>query len=263
MQTGYQVESQPESLSAMAVAFAQNPKNLQSPNDVFHLDPFACQLPIRLLFRFAQPVQFAVFLRQNYVDRFGLQTPISQIGLQCSVFSHSDAAQLKQPVVVRLAFAEKCCRDLFRVFGNNNLRFQTVSLALATVKPLLFFFGRSIKLSVTSTIVYLMVSSASSRFLPGKANLPDLIKISSMRRTRRETFDSCSCQSLPRWNIVRYSRQNESVNRTWFSMDKLLFLPRVFSYLYSRTTSHIAAKVSLVTPHKRLRSPCCRFLTSS
>jgi hypothetical protein len=61
--------------------------------------------------------------------------------------------------------------------------------------------------------------------LPGKENFPDPIKTSSIRRTSRETFDSCKPQSLPKWNIVRYSRQNQSVRRSWFSIDKLLLRP--------------------------------------
>jgi hypothetical protein len=189
MQTGYQVESQSESLSAVTIAFAQNPKDFQPSNNIFDLHALACQLPIRLLFAARQLMQFAVFLRQNHIQRFGLQTPISQIGAQFQVLAKSNAALLKQFVIVVAAFAEKCCRDLLAFFFNDELRFQTVPLFLAAVKGALFFFGRSISLSVTSTIVYLIESPSSSRFLPGKENLPDLIKISSTRRTIRDTFE--------------------------------------------------------------------------
>ncbi len=172
MQTGYQVKSQTESLSAMTIALAQNPKNFQSPNDVFHLDALACQFPIHLLFRFVQLVQFAVFLRHNDIQRLGLQSPITQIGAQCSVFAKSDTAHLKQFVIVRLAFAKEGCHDLFVFFINHNLRLQTVPLTLAAIESLLFFFGRSIKFSVTSTIVYLMALSWSSRFYPAEQTCP-------------------------------------------------------------------------------------------
>ncbi len=124
MQTGDQIKSQTESLSAMAIAFADNPKDFQSPNHIFNFDALRSQLSIRLLFCFAQPVQFAVFLRQNHIRHLRLQAPISQIGAQATVFTETDAAQLKQFVVVRLAFAEKCCRDLFRLFINDKLFFN-------------------------------------------------------------------------------------------------------------------------------------------
>jgi hypothetical protein len=263
MQTSYQVESQTESLSAMAIAFAQDTKDFQSPNDVFDFHALRRQLSICLLLCFVQPVQFAIFLRQNHFLRCALQTPIAQITAQSGFFAEPVATHLIQLVFVRFAVAEKRRHNLFRFFGNQNLSFQRMPLFLAAVEPLLFFFGRSIKLSVTSTIAYLIELSSRSRFLPGKENLPDLIQISSMRRTSRDTFDSCNFQSRPRWNIVRYSRQKQSVSRIWFSTDKLLFLPRLFSCLHSTTTWHIAAKVSRLTPHKRLKSPGFKFLTSS
>jgi hypothetical protein len=133
MQTGYQVEAQTESLSAMTIAFAQNSKDFQPSNDVFHLHALSRQLPIRLLFRFAQLMQFAVFLRQNDIHRLRLQTPITQIGSQFQMFAQMRAAHLKQFVIVVAAFAEECCRDFCAFFINQNLRLQTVPLFLETV----------------------------------------------------------------------------------------------------------------------------------
>jgi len=263
MQTGNQIESQSESFSAMPVTFAQNPEDFQSPDHVFYLDAFACQFSIELLFFLRQAMQLAVFQWQNHILQFGLQSPITQVRAQFQLFAKSHSALLKQFVIVRFAFPEKRRNNLLGFFVDQDLCFQRVPLFLARIISTLFFFGRSIKLSVTSTIVYLIASPSSSRFLPGSANLPDLIKIFSTRCTSRETFDSCSRQSRPRWNNVRYSRQKESVSNNWFSIDNLLFLPRLLISLYSRITAHIAAKVSLVTPQKRLKSPSFKFLTSS
>lgn len=190
MQTCYQIKSQSKSFAAMPIAFAQYSKYLHSPNHIFNLDPFACQFPIQLSFGFCQLMQFAVFQWQNYFFRFTLQSPICQIIPQFHRLTKLHTADLKQFVVLRSTASEKCRGDFLALFINNQLCFQRVSLFLAAVKSALFFFGRSISRSVTSTIVYLIVSSISSRFLPGKENFPDLIKISSISRTSRETFDS-------------------------------------------------------------------------
>lgn len=197
MQTGNQIESQTESFSAMTVAFAQDAENLQSANHIFNFYPLACQFSIHLFFCICQLLQFAVFQRQNRFPAFALQSPISPISAHFQTFAKSHAAFLKQFVIVHFAFPEKRRNNLFRFFINQNLRFQRVSLFLSRIKPALFFFGRSIKLSVASIIVYLIESSASSRFLPGRENLPDLIKISSIRLTRRETFERVQIPIFP------------------------------------------------------------------
>ncbi len=118
MKTGYQVESQAKSFPAMAIAFAQDTKDFQPPNHIFNLDALCRQRSIRLLFRFAQLMQFTVFLRQNHIHRFGLQAPIAQITAQPNLFAKSSAAQLIQLVIVRLAFAKERRHDLFGFFGN-------------------------------------------------------------------------------------------------------------------------------------------------
>jgi hypothetical protein len=51
MQTGDQIKSQPEMLSASPRAFAQKTKDFQSPNHGFPFHPFACQFSIDPLFR--------------------------------------------------------------------------------------------------------------------------------------------------------------------------------------------------------------------
>ncbi len=240
MQTSDQIESQSETLSTMPVAFAQDAKDLQSANHIFNFYPPSCSRPIDLLFCLAQAMQFAVLQWQNH--SFAVQAPVTQIGTQLQMFAQPHPAEGEQLIVVGATFAEKGRRNFSTLFANNKLRFQSVSLFLARIKPALFFFGRSISLSVTSTIVYLSSSASSSRFLPGRENFPDLIKISSIRRTVRETFDSCKFQSRPRWNSVRYSRQNESVSKIWFSIDKLLLLPRFAVGLCSLTTLHTSGQ---------------------
>ncbi len=181
----------------MPIAFTQNAKDLQSANHIFNFDALACPFSVDLLFLARQAVQLAVFQRQNDFFGFALQAPITQIGAQFQMFAQPHVAQLKQFVIVRATFAEKGRRNFSALFANNKLRFQNVPLSLVRIKCARFFFGRSISLSVTSTIVYLRAKASSSRFLPGRENFPEPIKISSIRRTVRETFDSCKFQSLP------------------------------------------------------------------
>ena len=177
MQTGDQIESQTESFSAMPVAFAQNTKDLQSANHVFVLHSFACQRSIEFLFLFRQLMRFAVFQWQNHFRRVAVQAPVSQISSQFQIFAQWHATQPEQFVAVRPSFAKKRRRDSFRFFLNNDLGFQTVPLFLARIKSLLFFFGRWISLSVTSTIVYLIESLSSSRFCcPAERTLPIWLK---------------------------------------------------------------------------------------
>jgi len=125
MKTGNQIESQPESFSPMAVAFAQYPKYLQPPNHVLNLHPPSCQLPIRLLFRFAQAMQFAVFQRQNHIQTLVLQTPIAQITSQPNLFAKFDTAFLIQLIIVRFAFAKEGRNDFSGFFRDYQLRLQT------------------------------------------------------------------------------------------------------------------------------------------
>jgi len=61
------------------------------------------------------------------------------------------AMQLEQVKVVQVSLAKSGANDLPICLVDHHLRFQCVPLFLATVESALFFFGRSIGLSVTST----------------------------------------------------------------------------------------------------------------
>lgn len=63
-----------------------------------------------------------------------------------------DFSVLKQAQVVHSPFARRNCKKLPTLEVNHQLRFERMPFVLATVKGSLFFWGRSIGTSVTSTI---------------------------------------------------------------------------------------------------------------
>lgn len=103
---------------------------------------------------------------------------------QPTVFDHTREAQqniaevdlsvLKQAQVVHSPFARRNYKNRTTLEVNHQLRFERVPFVLATVKGLLFFWGRSIGTSVTSTItVSQATSGCCSCRLPGSRNRPD------------------------------------------------------------------------------------------
>ena len=99
---------------------------------------------------------------------------------------------------------------------NDHLAFQGVSLLFASVISFLLFFGRSIGVSATSTMMNSISWSANCNFfLPGKVKAFDFVKISSTRRIVRQTLHSWMPQVRARWKKVRYSRQYSKVIKTW------------------------------------------------
>ena len=74
---------------------------------------------------------------------------------------------------------------------DDNLAFQGVALFLATVVTPLFFWGRSIGLSVASTKTTVQSVSLTSRRL-GRLNAPERLRVSSTCVIIRSALDSCS-----------------------------------------------------------------------
>lgn len=138
-------------------------------------------------------------------------------------------------------------------------------LFFAAIEATLFFWGRSIGLSVTSTTMTLQLSLWwGNSFLPGKRNLPELINKVSTFCTSRHTAYSLSLQLVAIWNWVRYSRQYSSANSNWSSTLSLHCPPRLpLRSRLGRSTSFICSKVSGCTPHLRLKALGLWFLNCS
>lgn len=85
-----------------------------------------------------------------------------------------DFTVLKQAQIVYSPFARRNCEKLPTLEVNHQLRFERVPFVLATVKGSLFFLGRSIATSVTSTTTASQLTSGCcSCLLPESRNLPD------------------------------------------------------------------------------------------
>lgn len=257
VQSGYQIEPQSKSAAAVAVAFGDNPKDFQTPNHVFNHNALTRQLPIYSALVCAQLAAFWLLDGRLRVLMDGWQTLITRIAKQPNVISNRKSAFFEHGKIVRFADCLPGANNLARLLFNDNLRFYRVPLFLATVVSALFFFGRSIGVSVTSTTINSKVFSlARKTFLPGSWRSVQFFKRFSILRIVRETVASDTCHRLAIWNCVGYSRQYSSMSNTWSSTDSLHGLPDFFCTRVrsSRTNSQILAKVSGLTPQYRLKS---------
>ena len=84
-----------------------------------------------------------------------------------------------QSEIVRFSTTFGDTYDFFRSLVDNNLCFYGVFFLLARVVLPLFFLGRSIGHSVTSTSITSMLSSSSNAFLPGSLNLSSFTRVFS------------------------------------------------------------------------------------
>ena len=132
---------------------------------LFFLGKFAS---LRFLFRC-----FAVLVNFRY-------PLVSAVHLRFYALKNASAdcvfVQLK---IVSFAGIFRDTYDFFCTFVDNNLRFYRVFLLFSGIPLPLFFLGRSIGHSITSTKITSMLSSSSNTFLPGSLNLSSLTSVSS------------------------------------------------------------------------------------
>lgn len=215
IQSGNQVEAQSESAAAIAIPFRDDAKDFQMPNDVLDQHFAPRQLTVSAPLFFAQLFALRLFDRCLRIGVFLLQALITGISEQTNVFGNRQCALFEHRKIVRFAVALCRADDPVSRSVDNNLRFYRVPLFLARIVSLLFFFGRSIGVSVTSTITNSKVLSLSrSTFLPGSFKSLQCLSRFSILTIVRETVASDNCQRLARWNCVGYSRQYSSVSST-------------------------------------------------
>src|SRR5215203_543339 len=219
IQSGNQVETQSKSATAIPVFFRDYPKYLQIANHVFNDDSFSRQLPICSFLFFRQLRSFGFFGRCLTVFVFLFQTLITGIAQAFNLFPQSQPALFEKFKIVRFAFRLTGAKNLPRLFINHDLRLYRVPLFLARIISALFFFGRSIIVSVASTTITSKIFPLVCKtFLPGKRKSGQRLRISSILRIIRHTVGSLKFQELAIWNCVRYSRQYSKVSNTWSSI---------------------------------------------
>ena len=81
--------------------------------------------------------------------------------------------------IVRFPEALRDTNDFFRVFVDDYLGFYRVLFLFPRIPLPLFFLGRSMGHSITSTRITSMLSSSSNAFLPGNLNVSSCTSVSS------------------------------------------------------------------------------------
>ena len=257
IQSGDQGEPQPETATAIAIPFGHDAKDFQMPDYVLDHDSTARELPIFSLLFGGQFASFRLFRWCLRVFVFFVQALIARISKNTNVFGKRKFCFFEHRQIVRFAVSLRRANNLASRFINDNLRFYRVPLFLARIVSLLFFFGRSIGVSVTSTMTNSKLFSLSRKtFLPGNFKSRQFLSRFSIFSMVRETVASDNCQRLARWNWVGYSRQYSSVSKTWSVTANLHGLPDFFCTRRSSswTNSQILTKVSGLTPQYRLNS---------
>ena len=255
IQTGNQIETQSKAAAPIAVSLRDNPKYLQMSNDILNHDSLSCQLPILSPLLFAQLAAFRLLGWGLTVFVFLRQALITAVSQTLDLLAQIQSTLFEQLEIVRFAACLPRADDAPRLLVNDDLRLYRMSLFLPRIISSLFFFGRSITVSVASTT---MISNRFSfpckTFLPGNLKSGQRLKISSILRMIRQTVGSLKCHELAMWNCVRYSRQYSNVSKTWSSILKKVGLPGFFCVLLSssRTNWQTWRKVSGLIPQRRL-----------
>lgn len=151
VQPSDQLEPQPKTSSPVPVSLRHDAKDFQMPNHVLHTNPFACQFSVGLLVQVAQLAALRLFHGRLRVFVFALQALIPSIRQYFGRGGNSAAALLEHFVIVPLPAPLLGTNYFTRPFVHDYLRLDCVSLLFARIVPPLFFFGRSISVSVTST----------------------------------------------------------------------------------------------------------------
>ncbi len=197
IQSGNQIESQSEAATAIPVFFRHDPKYLQMPDHVFHHDSFSCQFAVFSLLLFAQLSAFRFLSRCLRVFVFACQALITAV---CQTFDpviHLQLALLEQFKIVRFPACLSGANNAPRFLVNDYLRLYRVPLALSRIISFLFFFGRSITVSVASTTITSKIFSLICKtFLPGRRKSSHFFKISSILRIIRHTVGSLNPHAL-------------------------------------------------------------------
>jgi len=173
IQSSNQINSQYKSSSAIPIPLCQNAKDFQMPNDVFYHHPLFCQLFVELLLFFCQFAAFRFLYRYPRIFVQIKQSLITTIGKAFNLIGQCGFAVFVKRKIVSRSFGKPRVNDLFGLFASPHLCFYRVPLFLARIISLLFFFGRSIGDSTTSTTTTSISGDKSGRRLPGKVNSLD------------------------------------------------------------------------------------------
>lgn len=147
IQSGNQVEPQPKSAAAIAIAFRDDAKDFQMTNHVLHQHPLPRQLPVGAQLLLAQRFAFRLLERCLRVSVCLLQALITGIAKYANVFGNLKPGLFEHRKIVRFPISPSSANDPASRPVNDNLRFYRVPLSPTRIISALFFFGRSIGVS--------------------------------------------------------------------------------------------------------------------
>jgi len=166
--------------SAVAVLVRHNFEHFDFRVDVFNEYSFTRNTPVFGLFFLGKFAAFRFLFRSfTVLVDFG-DSLITAVHLRFYAIKDVSAdCAFVQIEVVSFAAILRHTKDFFCSLVDNNLRFYGVFLLFSGIPLPLFFLGRSIGHSVTSTKITSMLSSSSSAFLPGSLNFSSLTSVFS------------------------------------------------------------------------------------
>ncbi len=142
------------------------------------------------LFR-RQPVQLRVLGRNAAVGMQFMDAQIAAVGQAKGFRRQRNFTLFEQAKIMQIAIAKRGAHDFLVAQIDRHLGFLRVAPFLAAVVLALFFFGRSMGCSVTSTMITSKtVSLGCKDFLPGRRNWPESSSAFSTFAMVRQTVAS-------------------------------------------------------------------------
>jgi len=167
--------------ASIAVTIRHNLEDLNLTIHMFNRNPLPRQAPIKQLLRRQQRTLFTPLERHFTVRMIRRHPLITTVRLDFHIRTHRRTRTLLvQSKIVNTPFGLLDRKNQERAQIDDQLRLYRMPLFLAGIVLPLFFFGRSIGLSVTSmAMVRGFCASAMSVFLPGKRKVPSRMRLFS------------------------------------------------------------------------------------
>jgi len=166
--------------SAIAVLVCHNFEYFDFCVDILNQYSFTRNTPVFSFFFLGEFAAFGLLFRRFAVPVNFRNPLITAVHLLFYALKNTPAnCVFVQLEIMRLATILCDANNFFLAFVHDNLRFYGVLFLFAGVVLTLFFLGRSIGHSVTSTKITSMSSSSSNAFLPGSLNFSSFTSVSS------------------------------------------------------------------------------------
>ena len=148
---------------------------------MFCVDSFSGNHAVFSFFFFGKRCIFFFFFRQNGIGMYHCNASIACIRFKFCILSGMNTGFFEQPEIVLFPIAEAQADDFHCFLINDKLGFQCMPFLFSGIVSPLFFWGRSIGVSVASIrIISYSASLFSNSFLPGKEKVPSFIRTFSI-----------------------------------------------------------------------------------